>query len=113
MKLTKKFKLESSELNEALIYMEQEIAKCGLLKVSRSTYANKELFKSEFLEFLNSNKYIARDKHNSNRYLFHNSETDTYEQVSINISKCKTIVQEVVQAEMIENRKVSKKEIKD
>ena len=52
MKLTKKFKLESSELNEALIYMEQEIAKCGLLKVSRSTYADKELFKCEFLEFL-------------------------------------------------------------
>ena len=81
-----------------------------MLKVSRTSYASKELFRAEFREFLTASKYIAIDKFNSNRFLLHNEETDTYEQVSINISKPKTIVKEVVRQEMITNKKVGKKE---
>ena len=109
-KLQTKYSLETQSLTEALIFFESSIAECGLLKVSRTSYASKELFRAEFREFLTASKYIAIDKFNSNRFLLHNEETDTYEQVSINISKPKTIVKEVVRQEMITNKKVGKKE---
>jgi len=112
-KLVRKYKLEGSLLREALVMFETELASVSLLKVSRTSYDTKEFFKADFREFLETNKHICRDKHNANRFLLFNKETETYEQVSINISKVTSIVQEVTRNEMIENRKVSKKETKE
>ena len=113
IKLEKVLKCEKQEVLEAISYIELELTNCEptLWKATRNSYDLKDSILRNGRNALRGLEGVVINPDNPNVMLIPNPITNSYDQVDIIVKKYTTIVKEVVRAEMIQNKKVAKKEV--
>ena len=109
VELKLELKLDESTINEALTYFTMELESIKLWSYSRSEYSRKSELHADCKSWLSEQKDIIRI--GTKRYLF-NANDNTYELVTLNISRVKSEEQLSIQESMANNKRVSKKDIR-
>ena len=113
LKLEKKFGATKEDVQDCILYVETELTNCepSLWKATRNSYDLKDKILRQGRNALRGLEGVVINPDNPNVMLIPNPITNGYDQVDVIIKKYTNIVKEVVRAEMIQNKKVSKKEV--
>ena len=104
------YSLDETAINECLTEFTIELEKIGLWSYSRSEYSRKSELHADCKTWLEKQQDVVTI--GKKRYLF-NSNDNTYELVTLNISRVKTAEQLSIQQSIAMNKKVTKKDIRD